>query len=228
MADPAKLVAAQTAFMQQSMALWEATLKRMQGEEVAPLVEPERGDRRFKDPAWAEDLVFDYLKQSYLLASRWVQGVCHDVEGLDPKIQEKVDFYTRQFVSASSPSNFAFTNPQVLRKAKETGGENLVNGLKNLMGDLEKGKGRLKISMTDAEAFEVGKNVAVTPGKVIYPERAHAAHPVRSFHRDGTQAADGDRAALDQQILRHGPAAQEQPDQVDRRSGLHALCRVLG
>ncbi|HMB76273.1 MAG TPA: class I poly(R)-hydroxyalkanoic acid synthase [Kiloniellaceae bacterium] len=168
LADPAKLVAAQTAYMQQSFALWDATLRRMQGEEVAPLVEPARGDRRFKDPAWGEDLVFDYLKQSYLMASRWVQGVCHDVDGLDPKVQEKVDFYTRQFVSASSPSNFAFTNPQVLRKAKETGGENLVKGLKNLIGDLEKGKGRLKISMTDAAAFEVGKNVAVTPGKVVF------------------------------------------------------------
>jgi len=163
-----QLMAAQGAFMQQSIALWDATIRRMQGEKVEPLVQPERGDRRFKDPAWAEDLVFDYLKQSYLLASRWVQGLCHDVEGLDPKAQEKVEFYTRQFVSATSPSNFAFTNPQVMRKAKDTGGENLVKGLKNLIGDLEKGKGRLKISMTDAEAFEVGKNLAVTPGKVIY------------------------------------------------------------
>ena len=168
LSDPAKLLAAQSAFMQQSIALWDATLRRMQGEEVEPLVQPERGDRRFKDPAWAEDLVSDYLKQSYLLTSRWVQGLSHDVKGLDPKAQEKVEFYTRQFVSATSPSNFALTNPQVMRKAKESGGENLVKGLKNLIGDLEKGKGRLKISMTDAEAFEVGKNLAVTPGKVIY------------------------------------------------------------
>ena len=116
MADPAKLMEAQMRFWQESMALWQSTAQRMAGQQAEPLAEPARGDRRFKDDAWAEDPLYDYLKQSYLMTSRWVQGVVHDVEGLDPKDKEKVEFYTRQYLSAMSPSNFAMTNPQVVRR----------------------------------------------------------------------------------------------------------------
>jgi polyhydroxyalkanoate synthase len=168
MRDPTTLIEAQSALLQQNLALWQATMKRLRGEEVQPVVEPERGDRRFKDPAWAEDVVHDYMKQSYLLTARWMQDLVHKPEDVDPQTRQRVDFFTRQFLSASAPSNFAFTNPQVLRKAGESGGENLLNGLKNLLDDLESGQGRLRISMTDETAFEVGKNVATTPGKVIY------------------------------------------------------------
>jgi polyhydroxyalkanoate synthase len=166
--DPDRLIQAQSDFLRQSAKLWQATLARLEGKEVEPLVEPPKGDRRFKDKAWAEDAVYDYLKQSYLLSATWLQGLVHKTDNLDPAAKEKVDFYTRQFISATSPSNFALTNPQVLRRAKETNGDNLVKGLEHLLSDLEKGKGRLKISMTDESAFEVGKNVAVTPGKVVY------------------------------------------------------------
>jgi polyhydroxyalkanoate synthase len=168
MADPVRLVEAQSELMRQNLALWEAATKRFKGEEVDPLYEPERGDRRFKDPHWAQDATFDYMKQSYLLASRWLQGLVHDAEGLDPKAKDKVEFYTRQFISATSPSNFAFTNPQVIERTRKTHGENLIKGLEHLLADLEKGRGRVKISMTDESAFEVGRNVATTPGKVIY------------------------------------------------------------
>jgi polyhydroxyalkanoate synthase len=167
-ADPAKLAEAQMRLWQEGLKLWQATARRMAGEAADPVVEPERGDRRFRDEAWSEQVVFDYIKQSYLLASRWVQGVVGEVEGLEPGTRDKVDFYTRQVLSAVAPSNFALTNPAVLRKAQETGGENLVKGLENLLDDLERGKGRLRISMTDASAFEVGRNVAASPGKVIY------------------------------------------------------------
>ncbi len=168
MADPAKLAEAQMQLWQESLKLWQATAQRMLGEAAEPVVEPERGDRRFRDEAWNEQVVFDYIKQSYLLTSRWVQGVVGEVEGLDPGTRDKVDFYTRQVLSAASPSNFALTNPAVLRKAANSGGENLVKGLENLLDDLERGKGRLQISMTDASAFEVGRNVAASPGKVVY------------------------------------------------------------
>ena len=166
--DPAKLVEAQMRLWQDSMALWQAMGRRMMGQEAQPVAEPEKGDRRFKDQAWSEELAFDYIKQSYLLTSRWMQATVSDVQGLDPKDKEKVDFYTRQFLSAMSPSNFAMTNPAVLKKATESSGENLLNGLENLLEDLERGQGRLKISMTDEAAFEVGKNVAVSPGKVVF------------------------------------------------------------
>ena len=101
------------------------------------------------------------------------------VDGLDAKTAQKVDFYSRQFVDAMSPSNFLLTNPEVLRKTAETGGENLLKGLNNLLSDLEQGKGKLRIKMTDMDAFKLGENIGVSPGKVVYPERPDAADPVR-------------------------------------------------
>jgi poly[(R)-3-hydroxyalkanoate] polymerase subunit PhaC len=167
-ADPARLVEAQLQLWRDQAELWQNTLQRMHGTATEPLVEPEGGDRRFKDDAWSEDLLFDHVKQSYLLSARWLRALVRDVPGLDPKDQEKVDFYTRQFISAVAPSNFILTNPAVLRKAKETGGQNLLDGLEHLLADLERGRGRLQISMVHERAFEVGKNVATSPGKVIY------------------------------------------------------------
>src|SRR5690606_32102184 len=141
---------------------------RFLGRETQPLVQPEKGDKRFKDPAWQENAIFDFLKQSYLLTARWMQNTVQDVEGVDPKVAKKVDFYTRQFIDALSPSNFLLTNPEVLRATVESKGENLVKGLQNLLEDLERGKGKLNIRMVDDKAFTVGGNIAVTPGKVIY------------------------------------------------------------
>ncbi len=168
MSDPAKFAAAQTQLMQGYADLWQATAKRMSGEEVDPIVEPSPGDRRFKDSAWSDEAVFDHIKQSYLLASNWLTDQVRDVDDVDDKTREKLAFYTRQWVDAMSPTNFAATNPKVLKAASETNGENLIKGLDQLLGDLEKGKGDLRISMTDTDAFELGKNVAVSEGKVIY------------------------------------------------------------
>ena len=166
--DPARLANAQMALWQSNLSLWENTLRRMQGESVEALAESERGDRRFKDASWNETLVFDYIKQSYLLTSRWVNRLVSDVDDLDPKDKEKVDFYTRQFLSAVAPSNFVATNPVVLRETMTSGGENLLKGFKNLLQDIEEGAGQLKISMTDTSAFEVGRNIATSPGKVVF------------------------------------------------------------
>ncbi|MGI9382757.1 MAG: PHA/PHB synthase family protein [Methyloligellaceae bacterium] len=168
MADPMTAARAQLDYWKSGMALWQSMIGRMAGQETEPVARPERGDRRFADKAWNEELVFDYLKQSYLLTSDWVHSVVQDVDGLDERERAKVDFYTRQFMSAMAPSNFAVTNPVVLRETVETKGENLLSGLKHMLDDMERGKGRLKISMTDESAFELGKNVAATPGKVVY------------------------------------------------------------
>jgi poly[(R)-3-hydroxyalkanoate] polymerase subunit PhaC len=168
LADPGRLAEAQAQLWRDSVALWQQMARRLQGEQAAPLIEPERGDRRFKDEAWNEEVVYDYVKQSYLLSARWLRSLVKDVPGLAAGDQQKVDFYTRQFVSALAPSNFVLTNPAVLRKAKETGGQNLLDGLQHLLGDLERGQGRLKISMADEQAFAVGRNVATSPGKVIF------------------------------------------------------------
>jgi len=168
MADPTKLVQAQLSLWNDYMTLWQRTAQRFLGGEAEPVVETPKGDRRFKDSAWSDNALFDFIKQSYLLTARWMQSTVKEVEGLDDKTARKVDFYTRQFVDAMAPSNFLMTNPEVLKATLESGGENLVKGLQNLLDDLERGKGRLAIKMTDMEAFRIGENIAVTPGKIVY------------------------------------------------------------
>jgi polyhydroxyalkanoate synthase len=168
MSDPTRLWQAQIDLWQGYMSLWQSSAVRFMGGDEEPAEAPETGDRRFKDEAWQENVVFDFIKQSYLLTARWMQSTVDDVEGLDDKTRKKVDFYTKQFADAMAPSNFVMTNPEVLRATIESGGENLVKGLQNLLSDLEKGNGQLQISMTDQDAFEVGVNVATTPGKVVF------------------------------------------------------------
>ncbi|GAB6053456.1 class I poly(R)-hydroxyalkanoic acid synthase [Magnetospira thiophila] len=168
MADPAKLMQAQMNLWQDYMALWQSTTRRMLGQDVEPVATPARDDRRFRDESWSDNEVFDYIKQSYLLTSRWMQAVVGDVEGLDDKTKHKVEFYTKLFTDALSPTNFAATNPEVLRATADSGGENLLKGLQHMLEDLERGKGQLRISMTDYDAFKVGENVANTPGKVVF------------------------------------------------------------
>ena len=167
MSDPAAMMQASMTLWQDHLGLWQKTAQRMAGEETKPALTPAKDDRRFHDPAWSENEVFNFIKQSYLLTSRWIQETVGAVDGLDPKTSEKVDFYTRQFVNALSPTNFVMTNPEVLRETIESRGENLLKGLENLLADLERGDGSLDITMVDDDAFEVGRNVAVTPGKVV-------------------------------------------------------------
>ena len=168
MSNPTEMMRAQFGLWQDYMRLWQATAQRMMGQQPEPVISPERGDRRFRDPAWNDNLLFDFIKQSYLLSARYVLDSAGNGDGLDDKTQQKVEFYSRQFVDALAPSNFVVTNPEVLRATVESRGENLLKGLQNMLGDLEAGKGQLKISMTDMDAFEVGKNIATTPGKIVY------------------------------------------------------------
>src|SRR6266436_4965010 len=168
MSDPSRLVQAQLSLWNDYLTLWQRTAQRFLGGNTEPLIEPPAGDRRFRDAAWTDNTLFDFIKQSYLLTARWLQRTVRDVEGIDERTARKVDFYTRQFVDAIAPSNFLMTNPEVLRATIESRGENLFNGLKNLLDDLERGKGHLAIKMTDMEAFRVGENIGVTPGRVVY------------------------------------------------------------
>jgi polyhydroxyalkanoate synthase subunit PhaC len=129
--------------------------------------EQARADRRFKDQAWADGAIFEFIKQTYLISADSILSSIRGVKGLDRGTAHKVEFYTRQFVDAMAPSNFISTNPEVLRATVETGGENLLRGLSNLLDDLTRGKGRLAIAMTDMAAFRLGDNIAATPGKVV-------------------------------------------------------------
>jgi polyhydroxyalkanoate synthase subunit PhaC len=168
MVDPASLLQAQLSLWHDYLKLWQNTGQRLLGQAVDPLVKPDRTDRRFRDPAWDDNAVFDFIKQSYLLTSRWLVETVNGLDGFDEKTKQKIDFYTRQFVDALAPSNFVATNPEVLRATLESHGTNLLRGLNNLLEDLARGDGRLAIKMTDLDAFELGENIALTPGKVIF------------------------------------------------------------
>jgi len=166
--NPQKLLEANMEYWQKSMELTQQTMMAMMGQKPDKVVEPEKGDRRFKHEDWEENPAFDIMKQSYLLTSQWMRNLVTDVEGLDDRTSERVKFFTERYLDALSPTNFAATNPAVLEKIKETKGANLVHGLKNMLEDLEEGEGELRIRMTDKEAFELGENIAVTPGKVVF------------------------------------------------------------
>ncbi|MFO1352248.1 MAG: class I poly(R)-hydroxyalkanoic acid synthase, partial [Gammaproteobacteria bacterium] len=168
LADPLQLLASQAAFQRDWDKLWQNTVKRLQGEAVEPVAQPEPGDKRFQDDIWSSNVCFDFIKQAYLLASRSMLEAARGAEGLDPHAARMADFYLRQWLDALAPTNFAQTNPKVVQAALDSKGETLVKGVENWLADLERGKGELRIRMTDTAAFKLGENVAVTPGKVVF------------------------------------------------------------
>lgn len=168
MSNPWKLAEMQMHMWNDYVRLWNATMQRFLGGETDPVAQPAAGDNRFKSELWQSSFIFDYIKQSYLIASENIQRAVGEAQGLDPQTARKVRFFTRQFVDALAPTNFVFTNPEVLKATMETGGKNLVDGLHNLLEDMERGKGQLAISMTDYKAFKLGQNVASAPGKVVF------------------------------------------------------------
>ena len=167
-ARPQQLAEAQMNMFWDYTRLWQNSWMQMLGQKVEPVAAPGKGDNRFRHEDWENHFLFDYLKQSYLIAARHIHQAVSKVEHLPPDARKKVDFFTRQYINALSPSNFALTNPQVVRETLSSGGENLLRGLNNLLADIERGDGQLQISMTDAKAFKMGKNIATTPGKVVY------------------------------------------------------------
>jgi polyhydroxyalkanoate synthase len=171
--NPAPFINQQMALMGQLGQLWADSTRRFWSGEAPtmPAIQPARDDKRFKDEAWAENVVFDFFKQAYLLTSRQMQDMVDQVPGLDPHTARKLRFYTRQLVDAMSPSNFAMTNPEVVKATIESKGENLVRGLGNLLEDLERNQGRFSVKMTDFSAFKLGENIANTPGKVVFQNR---------------------------------------------------------
>ena len=166
--NPEKLMQANLELWQQHMKLWQHAADKMLGKETAPVATPDEGDRRFKSGEWEDNPVFDVIRQSYLITSRWLTKTMAGIENLSEEDARKVQFHTQQLADALSPSNFLLTNPEVIRETVESGGQNLVRGMQNLQRDLEAGGGRLKITMTDPDAYELGRNIATTPGKVVY------------------------------------------------------------
>src|SRR6266705_2834470 len=168
LSNPYRLAETQMNLWWEYSALWQSSMLKLMGQSTTPVVEPAKSDKRFRHEDWQEHFLFDYVKQSYLIAARWLHNAVANVEGLDEHTRKKVDFFTRQYIDALAPSNFALTNPEVFRETIASGGQNLVKGLNNLLDDIERGNGQLKISMTDSKAFELGVNIATTPGHVVF------------------------------------------------------------
>jgi polyhydroxyalkanoate synthase len=156
--------AMQKAFADKHAALWSSILARQPGVAAEPVVKPAPGDRRFAAPEWEQSPIFDYVRQAYLLNAGFLTQVADSLPLADGRAKSRIQFLTRQYVDALSPTNFAATNPEFIRAAIESRGESISQGIQNLLADLEKGR----ISMTDDAAFEVGRNLAVSPGAVIY------------------------------------------------------------
>ena len=166
--DPTRLFEAQLNAWNTYMQIWQSTAQRMFGLEVEAVVTTPKEDRRFKSDDWEKNPFFDYIKQTYLATAGLMQGLIADTDGLDEKTAKKLEFYTRQYIDAIAPTNFALTNPQVLHATVESGGRNLLDGLKNFLADIDPKDGKLKTRMVDSSAFELGKNVAICPGKIVF------------------------------------------------------------
>jgi len=169
LSDPLRLAEMQARLWQDYLTLWQSSMLKMMGQEAAPVAQAPKTDRRFKHEDWEKNFLYDYVKQSYLITARHWHESLGKVEGLDEKTAKKVDFYTRQYIDALSPSNFLLTNPEVMRETVSSGGMNLVKGLNNLLEDLNSGNGeQLRVRMTDTTAFQLGGNLATTRGKVVF------------------------------------------------------------
>ena len=164
-ARPEKLFAAQADLFGRYMELWSTTTRRMAGEAV-DAAKPT--DKRFKDPAWSENPAFEAIKSSYLITADWMNGLVSGVEGVDPRTKRRAEFFTKLLTDAFSPANFLASNPAALKALAETNGESLVKGMQNFAEDLERGRGKLKISQADYGRFIVGENVATAPGQVVW------------------------------------------------------------
>ena len=167
LADPQRTLELQANLGKAYLELWASAAKRLSGEAAAPVVAPAANDKRFADEEWSSNQFFDFLKQAYLLGTRWANQMVSEAE-LDPHTKQKAEFYVRQIGNALSPSNFVLTNPELLRETLTSNAENLVRGMHMLADDVEAGGGDLRIRQSDSSMFAVGRNLAVTPGKVVY------------------------------------------------------------
>ncbi len=166
--DGEMLANSQLGLMRDHMKLWQNMTGKLLGKSDGAYIEAAPKDRRFNDEAWQNQPVFDYMKQGYLINARYMQQSVEAIEGLDKHTAHKLTFFTRQLIDALSPSNFFLTNPEAMRALLESNGANLVAGLSHLLADIERGDGKLRISMTDEQAFQLGKNIATSKGSVVY------------------------------------------------------------
>ncbi|MGB8278432.1 MAG: class I poly(R)-hydroxyalkanoic acid synthase [Methylovirgula sp.] len=166
--DPSRTVQAQKTLSSNFLSLWAHTLRRLSGEAEAPIVPYNPSDKRYAAPQWRDSAIFDFLRQAHAITSDWANDLVARAETTDPEVRAKAQFYLRQITSALSPSNFIVTNPELLRETLASNAENLVRGATFLTEDIAAGHGTLKIRQSDSSQFELGVNMAATPGKVIF------------------------------------------------------------
>ncbi|MDQ2634686.1 MAG: class I poly(R)-hydroxyalkanoic acid synthase [Pseudomonadota bacterium] len=168
LSDPSRALEAQTRLFAGYLTVWGNSISRARtGDEPAEAINPDRGDKRFQDPEWGRNAFFDFLKQVYLVTSRWASDLVEKADGLDEHTRHKASFYVKQVANAVSPTNFILTNPELFRETVASNGENLVRGMKMLAEDIAAGKGDLKLRQSDDSRFEIGRNIAMSPGKVV-------------------------------------------------------------
>src|ERR1700693_3368194 len=168
LSDPQRALGLQGSLGRAYLDLWAGAVKRMAGEQAAPVAAPDPKDKRFADPEWSQNQFFDFLKQAYLLTAQWGERLVVDAAGIDEHTKAKAAFYVNQIAHAISPSNFVLTNPELLRETLSSNADNLVRGMHMLTEDIQAGHGNLKIRQSDSSKFEVGRNLALTPGKVVF------------------------------------------------------------
>jgi polyhydroxyalkanoate synthase subunit PhaC len=167
LSDPQRAVEVQANLGKAYLDLWASAVKRMAGDPTEPVVQADPRDKRFADPEWSSNQYYDFLKQAYLLTTQWADQLVKNAS-LDEHTRHKAEFYVRQIGNAVAPSNFVLTNPELMRETLSSNAENLVRGMHMLAEDIEAGQGNLKIRQSDASKFALGRNLALTPGKVIY------------------------------------------------------------
>jgi polyhydroxyalkanoate synthase len=167
-AQPDRVMRAQADLFSRYLDLWQSTARRLSGEQTQPVAQPAKGDKRFADPDWSENPVFDAIKQSYLLTAGWMNDLVGQVDDVEPMTKRRVEFFVKMLTDAFSPSNFLASNPAALKEVMASGGESLVRGMENFQADLARGGGQLSIAQTDYEMFKIGENVATAPGKVVF------------------------------------------------------------
>ena len=228
MTDGRRAMEAQSALSSKFLELWGSTYKKLSGDPAGDVVTPDAGDKRFTDPDWKANPYYDFIKQAYVLTSRWADDLVTRADDLDPHTRDKAAFYLKQVTSALSPSNFLVTNPELVRSTMAESGENLVRGMKMMAEDIQAGNGQLRIRQADAAKFKLGVNLAATPGKVVFRNELIELHPICALHPDRAQAAVADRAAVDQQVLRARPQPGKILHPLGGGAGADRVRRLLG
>ncbi|MEM6636676.1 MAG: class I poly(R)-hydroxyalkanoic acid synthase [Pseudomonadota bacterium] len=171
LANPAKIIEHQVGYWGKALTHYVEAQQALKEGRLQPPKNTGPTDRRFANPLWDSHPYFNYIKQQYLLSSDAISGMFQDLEGLSERDKQRVEFFTQQIIDIFSPTNFLGTNPEALSRAVETDGQSLVDGLENLVRDIEANDGEFMVSLCDESAFAVGENLATTPGSVVFRNR---------------------------------------------------------